>query len=341
MTSMQFGLMIRGQFPQEDDMTERFEQCMEMVRHANKLGFSCITKGSHYAGYPLQDIQQLPFLSRAMVEGPNLRLNAGIVLLSLHKPIDIAEQLASIDVMSGGRLIFGAALGYREVEFKAFGSTQKERVQRFEENLIAIKRLWTENNVNMKGLHFELMDASTSIKPVQKPNPPIWIGANADPAIRRAAKVGDCWYVNPHNRIDTIIEQTETYKRALDEYNKPFPEEFPIRREIFVAKTREEALRLCVPYLATKYKVYHEWGQDKAMPEGDNDLSLEFDELARDRFLIGSPDEVAEQVIRLHRETGVNHIIGSMQWPGMDHRVTMDSMQMLSEEVFPRVRQGI
>jgi len=341
MTSMQFGLMIRGQFPQEDDMTERFEQCMEMVRHANKLGFSCITKGSHYAGYPLQDIQQLPFLSRAMVEGPNLRLNAGIVLLSLHKPIDIAEQLASIDVMSGGRLIFGAALGYREVEFKAFGSTQKERVQRFEENLIAIKRLWTENNVNMKGLHFELMDASTSIKPVQKPNPPIWIGANADPAIRRAAKVGDCWYVNPHNRIDTIIEQTETYKRALDEYNKPFPEEFPIRREIFVAKTREEALRLCAPYLATKYKVYHEWGQDKAMPEGDNDLSLEFDELARDRFLIGSPDEVAEQVIRLHRETGVNHIIGSMQWPGMDHRVTMDSMQMLSEEVFPRVRQGI
>ena len=341
MTSMQFGLMIRGQFPQEDDMTERFEQCMEMVRHANKLGFSCITKGSHYAGYPLQDIQQLPFLSRAMVEGPNLRLNAGIVLLSLHKPIDIAEQLASIDVMSGGRLIFGAALGYREVEFKAFGSTQKERVQRFEENLIAIKRLWTENNVNMKGLHFELMDASTSIKPVQKPNPPIWIGANADTAIRRAAKVGDCWYVNPHNRIDTIIEQTETYKRALDEYNKPFPEEFPIRREIFVAKTREEALRLCAPYLATKYKVYHEWGQDKAMPEGDNDLSLEFDELARDRFLIGSPDEVAEQVIRLHRETGVNHIIGSMQWPGMDHRVTMDSMQMLSEEVFPRVRQGI
>lgn len=341
MTSMQFGLMIRGQFPQEDNMTERFEQCMEMVRHADKLGFSCITKGSHYAGYPLQDIQQLPFLSRAMAEGPNLRLNAGIVLLSLHKPMDIAEQLASIDVMSGGRLIFGAALGYREVEFKAFGSTQKERVQRFEENLIAIKRLWTENNVNMKGSHFELMDASTSIKPVQKPNPPIWIGANADPAIRRAAKVGDCWYVNPHNRIDTIIEQTEVYKRALDEYNKPFPEEFPIRREMFVAKTREEALRLCAPYLATKYKVYHEWGQDKAMPEGDNDLSLDFDELARDRFLIGSPDEVAEQVIHLHRETGVNHIIGSMQWPGMDHRVTMDSMQMLSEEVFPRVRQGI
>ena len=71
MTTIQFGLMIRGQFPQEDDMQVRFLECMEMVRHADRLGFSCITKGSHYAGYPLQDIQQLPFLARAMVEGPN------------------------------------------------------------------------------------------------------------------------------------------------------------------------------------------------------------------------------------------------------------------------------
>lgn len=341
MTTIQFGLMIRGQFPQEDNMTERFEQCMEQVRHADRLGFSCITKGSHYAGYPLQDIQQLPFLARAMAEGPNLRLNAGLVLLSLHKPMDIAEQLASIDVMSGGRLIFGCGLGYREVEFRGFGTTQRDRVKRFEENLVAIKRLWSENDVEMEGSHFELMKASTSIKPAQKPHPPIWIGANADPAIRRAAKIGDCWYVNPHNRIDTIVEQTELYRRALDEYDRPFPEEFPIRREVFVARTREEALKLCAPYLATKYKVYDSWGQGKAMPEGDNDLSLEFDDLARDRFLIGSPDEVAEQVIALHKATGVNHIIASMQWPGMDHRVSMDSMQLLSEEVFPRVNQGV
>ena len=341
MTTIQFGLMIRGQFPQEDDMQQRFAECMEMVRHADRLGFACITKGSHYAGYPLQDIQQLPFLTRAMVEGPNLRLNAGIILLSLHKPLDLAEQLASIDVMSGGRLIFGAALGYREVEFLGFGTTQRDRVQRFEENLAAIKRLWGENDVNMVGSHFQLKDASTSIKPVQKPHPPIWIGANADPAIRRAAKVGDCWYVNPHNRIGTILKQTEIYKRALDEYDRPFPEEFPIRREVFVAKNREEALRLCAPYLATKYKVYHQWGQDKVMPEGDNDLSLEFDDLAHDRFLIGSPDEVADECIRLHRETGVNHIIASMQWPGMDYRITMDAMQLLSEEVFPKVNQAV
>ena len=341
MPSMQFGLMLRGQFPQGDDMTVRFGELMEQARLAEKLGFSCITKGSHYAGYPLQDIQQLPFLARVAAEAPNLRLNAGLVLLALHKPLDIAEQLASIDVISGGKLIFGVGLGYREVEFKAFGTRQKDRVKRFEENLKAVKRLWTEDRVTMTGSHFELDDAAASLKPAQKPHPPIWIGANADPAIRRAARLGDCWYINPHNRVDTIARQVDLYKRALDEYGKPFPAEFPIRREVFVAETRAQALRLCTESLAIKYKVYDEWGQGTAMPEDDNDLSLEFEDLARDRFLIGSPDEVTEQVLALHKRTGANHIVASMQWPGTPLQASMDSMQMLAEEVFPRVQQGL
>ncbi|MEE9255845.1 MAG: LLM class flavin-dependent oxidoreductase, partial [bacterium] len=304
---MQFGLMLRGQFEQGEDMHARFGELMEQVRVANELGFASITKGSHYSAYPLQDFQQLPFLSRAAAEAPNLRLNAGIVLLSLHKPLDIAEQLASIDVMSGGRVIFGAGLGYREVEFRAFGSTQKERVKRFEENLEAIKRLWTEEKVDMKASHFELMGASCPMKPIQKPHPPIWIGANSDPGIRRAARLGDCWYINPHNRLDTTERQVEVYRRALDDLGKPFPAELPMRREVFVAESREEALRLCKPYLEIKYKTYHEWGQDKAMPEGDDDLGLDFEDLIRDRFLLGSPEEVAEQILFLGRKLGVNH----------------------------------
>jgi alkanesulfonate monooxygenase SsuD/methylene tetrahydromethanopterin reductase-like flavin-dependent oxidoreductase (luciferase family) len=338
---MEFGLMLRGQFEQGEDMHARFGELMEQVRVANELGFASITKGSHYSAYPLQDFQQLPFLSRAAAEAPNLRLNAGIVLLSLHKPLDIAEQLASIDVMSGGRVIFGAGLGYREVEFRAFGSTQKERVKRFEENLEAIKRLWTEEKVDMKASHFELMGASCPMKPIQKPHPPIWIGANSDPGIRRAALLGDCWYINPHNRLDTTVRQVEVYRRALDDLGKPFPAELPMRREVFVAASREEALRICKPYLEIKYKTYHEWGQDKAMPEGDDNLGLDFDNLIRDRFLLGSPEEVAEQILFLGQKLGVNHFIMSVQWPGMPQSLVLDTLGMLAEEVFPKVRQGL
>ena len=340
MADVQFGLMMRGQFPMEDDIQQRFRELMEQARLADRLGYASITNGMHYSSAPFQDFQQLPFLARVMAEAPNCRLNFGIILLSLHKPLDVAENLATVDVMSGGKVIFGAALGYREVEFLAFGTSQKERVQRFEENIIAIKRLWTEDVVDMKGSHFELKGASAATKPVQKPHPPIWIGANADVAIERAARMGDCWYVNPHNRIGTIIRQTDVYKKALDECGKPFPKEFPGRRELFVASSREEAMRLCKPFLAAKYKAYHEWGQDKAMPEGDNDLGQDFDELVRDRFLVGSPDEVAEQILQLNKETGLNHLILSMQWPGMPQSMVLDTITMVAEEVFPRVRNG-
>jgi alkanesulfonate monooxygenase SsuD/methylene tetrahydromethanopterin reductase-like flavin-dependent oxidoreductase (luciferase family) len=340
MAEIQFGLMMRAQFPPGDDMQARFAELVEQARLANRLGYASITKGMHYSAAPWRDLQQFPFLSRIMAEAPSMRLNFGLVLLSLHKPLDIAEQIATVDVMSGGRVILGVALGYRDVEYLAFGTTQKERVRRFEENLEAIKRLWTEDTVDMVGSHFTLAGASVGTKPIQKPHPPIWIGANADPAIRRAARLGDCWYVNPHNRIDTIVRQVEVYKRALDEYGKPFPREFPARREVFVARSREEAIRVCAPYLGAKYAAYQQWGQNEAMPAGDNDLGVEFDELLRDRFLLGSPDEVADAILRLHRATGINHLIMSVQWPGMPQNLVLDELHMLAEEVFPRVRRG-
>jgi alkanesulfonate monooxygenase SsuD/methylene tetrahydromethanopterin reductase-like flavin-dependent oxidoreductase (luciferase family) len=338
---IQFGLMIRGQFPQGEDMTLRFGELMEQARLADRLGYASITKGSHFATSPLQDLQQIPFLSRVMVEAPHARLNAGVVLLALHKPLDLAEQLATVDVMSGGRLIFGAALGYRDVEFKAFGTTRGDRVRRFEEGLEAVRRLWTEETVSMRGSHFELDGAALSVRPVQAPHPPIWIGANAEPAIRRAARLGDCWYVNPHNRIATIERQVVFYRRCLDACGKPFPAEFPGRREVFVARTRDEAIRLCQPYLSVKYRVYHEWGQDRAMPAGDNDLGQGFDELVRARFCLGSADEVAAQLIDFHRRTGINHVIVSVQWPGMPQSLVLETLEALAAEVFPRVRRGV
>ena len=340
MSQIQFGLMIRGQFPQADDLVTRFDEICAQARLADRLGFACITKGSHYAGAPLQDLQQIPFLARIAAEAPNCRLNAGIVLLSLHKPLDIAEQIATLDVMSNGKVIFGCALGYREVEFRAFGTTQRERVPRLEENLEAIKRLWSEDSVSMKGSHFELVDASIGIRPVQRPNPPIWMGANGDPAIKRAARLANTWYIPPHNCVDTIQRQLEVYKRELEKCNRPFPSELPMRREIFVAPTRAEALRLCGPALALKYKTYDQWGQSEALADGDT-LAKELEDLIDGRFIIGAPNEVADELIALCQATGVNHIVLSIHWPGMEIAAANDAIQCFAEEVMPKVREGI
>ena len=136
MSDLTFGLFVRGQYQAGDDMRKRFEEVKAQVRLADQLGFSDLLTGMHYAAAPLQQYQPVPLLARLLAETERMRIITGIILLSLHKPLDIAEQLATLDVMSGGRLVFGAGLGYRDVEFKAFGTTAHERVQRLEENLL-------------------------------------------------------------------------------------------------------------------------------------------------------------------------------------------------------------
>jgi alkanesulfonate monooxygenase SsuD/methylene tetrahydromethanopterin reductase-like flavin-dependent oxidoreductase (luciferase family) len=334
---MELSLIVRGQHNAGDDMTARLRDDLQLARRAEELGYNAVVKGSHYSAHPLQSLQQIPFLAQAAVLAPRLRLVCGLVLLPLHKPLDIAEQLATLDIMCGGKLVFGCGIGYRDVEFKAFGLTRMDAAKRFEECLLAVKRLWTEDFVSMIGSHFVLDHANCTVKPLQKPLPPIWIGANADIAIRRAAKLGDCWYINPHSTLTTLTRQMDLYKRALDECGKPFPAELPMRREVFVARTREEAIRLARPSLEVKYRTYREWGQDKVMPAGD-DFDHGFDELLEDRFLIGSPMEVAERLIDLQHRFGVNHLVASVHWPGMPNSLALEQMQILAEEVMPAVR---
>jgi alkanesulfonate monooxygenase SsuD/methylene tetrahydromethanopterin reductase-like flavin-dependent oxidoreductase (luciferase family) len=337
--SFQFGLVVRGQAEEGENIVRRFHETLAFVRLADRLGFDSITKTAHYSAHPFQMLQLVPMLARFAAEAPRLRLNAGVLLLPLLSPLHVAEEFATLDVITTGKIILGVGLGYRDVEFKAFGVPRAQRARRFEANLIAIKRLWTEATVRMQTPYFELDDASCAPQPLQKPHPPIWVGANADPAIQRAARLGDCWYIGPAIAMPALERQMDLYKRALDAAGKPFPTELPMRREVFVAKTRSEAIRLCAPYLGAKYAAYHAWRQD--MPDDDRGLGQAFDDLIGDRFLIGSPDDVAEQMLALRRRLGVNHLVMSTEWAGMPESLATETIEMLAEEVFPRVRQGL
>ena len=335
----QFGLVVRGQAEAGEDMSRRFQETLAYVRLASRLGYDSITKTAHYSSHPFQMLQLVPMLARMAAEAPGIRLNAGVLILPLMSPLHVAEEFSTLDVITGGKIILGVGLGYRDVEFKAFGVPRAQRARRFEANLTAIKRLWTEEKVSMKTPYFELDEASCLPKPLQRPHPPIWIGANADAAVERAARMGDCWYIGPAIEISALERQMDLYRRALDGAGKPFPTELPMRREVFVAKTKEEAIRLCAPYLGAKYAAYHAWGQE--MPDGDKGIGQGFLDLIEDRFLIGSPDEVAEQIIAINRRLGVNHLVMSTEWAGMPESLAAETMEMIAKDVFPRVQQGL
>src|SRR5919202_163333 len=112
-----------------------------------------------------------------------------------------------------------------------------------------------------------------------------------------------------------------------------------MRREVFIAPTRAEAIRRAQPYLEEKYKAYRSWGQDRVMPEGD-DFDHAFGELLQDRFLLGSSSEVADQLNRLNQRLGVNHIVASVHWPGMPNSLALEQLHRLAEEVRPLLRSG-
>ncbi len=339
--SFQFGVMQRGVFEWEDDMVARFDELMEQARALEALGYDSLTTGSHFSTKPHREFTQIPYLCRVMAECPSLRLNAGIVLLALHQPLEVAEYFATMDVMSKGKMIFGVALGYRPVEFNGFGVPEGKGLSRFLENLQAVKRLWTEETVTMKGSHFSLEEASISVPFVQDPHPPIWMGANVDAAVKRAARIADCWYLNPHQKLPTLKRQMGLYREELDRLGKPFPTEVPIRREVFCGRTHEEATKIAGPYLKAMYDAYQDWGQDKKMAADDNDISMAYEELAKDRFIVGDPNTVAEEMLRYHEELGINHIIMSCQGVGMPQTQVLETFDLLAKEVFPKVRAAL
>src|SRR5262249_7964103 len=284
---------------------------------------------------PFQMLQQLPVLGRMAAEAGSMRIGTNIFLLPIHHPVYVAEQVATLDVIAGGRFIFGCGLGYRPEEFDAFGVEMKRRVSRFLEVLEVSRRLWTEPEVTHEGRHFRLHKASLTLQCVQRPHPPAWIPARGDPAVERAATHGDAWLINPHASLSTLERQMALYRRALAAAGRPFPDDAPILKEFRMAGSRRAALDESTPYLVPKYRAYADWGLDKPMPQGES-LSVPMDEPARDRFILGAPDECRADIERHARLLGVNHFIFRVQWPGMPQEEAMKQIERLGREIVAR-----
>ena len=314
---MKIGLFITNQQHLETDMVSALDDQYAMVRTARDHGWDSLFSGQHYLNEGNnKQLQLVPFLARMQAEAGEMTLGLGILLINLHNPVYVAETVATMDVICRGNFVFGVGLGYRQVEFDAFRVPKGQRVARFEECLELVQRLWT----------------------AQRPYPPIWFAANNDNAVRRAARLGDTWFINPHATTETNKRQIALYREELDKHNKPFPQELPIAKEIFCAKDRKTAIEMAGPYLAAKYKDYSKWGQDKAMP-GDESLDQPLEKLLQDRFVLGSPEECYEQLRPNWEELGANHLIFRTHWAGMPLSSALHSMRLISRELIPELRK--
>lgn len=337
---MKVGLFLTNQQHLDADMVSKLDDQIVMLHHARDRGWDSVMTGQHYLNEGNNQMLQIaPFLARLAAEAGDMQVGLGILLLNLHNPVYTAETVASLDIICRGNFIFGVGLGYRDVEFDAFGVRKGERVKKFETYLDLVQRLWTEECVSFDSPECTLDNVRMNIRPVQKPRPPIWIAANNDPAIKCAARLGDSWFINPHATIDTIRRQMGVYNAELTAVGKPFPAELPIVKEVYCAKDRATALEMAGRYLEGKYKDYAKWGQDKVMPDKDEDFTQSFDKLAEGRFILGSPEECYEQLKPYWEEFGVNHLLIRTNWIGMPLYNSLASMRLISDELLPELRK--
>jgi alkanesulfonate monooxygenase SsuD/methylene tetrahydromethanopterin reductase-like flavin-dependent oxidoreductase (luciferase family) len=334
---MDVGIFLGTQHPGDVDMRQQFENHLVQTRAIRDAGFDALWLAQHYLTYPDQFFQTTPMLARLAAETGDMKIGTNIFVLPLHNIVDIAEQYATMDIISGGRLIFGVALGYRDIEYQTFGIEKKTRGRLFTEQIDALRTLWEEDEASFEGDFIKFEKLSIRPRPLQKPRPPIWVGAAANPAIKRAALKGEAWIATSVTTFSAIKEQVDYYRQVRKEAGLPKEGCFTKCVELYVAETREKAMDEGAPYMANKYKAYYSWGMGKNVPgESGEDLPLE--DLVKDRFVVGSPEDCIRECQAHRDELGCDHLLVRMNFPGMPHENFMKAIKLFGEEVLPHIR---
>lgn len=337
---MRFGLTLTLSEKYESgmDLTKTLRQATYLVRMAREYGFDGVVLSQHYLTYPHQSAATMPTLSMLSAEAEGMLMGPMILLLPLLSPVQVAEEMATFDAMTGGRSVLGVGLGYREQEFAAFGIDPRERVGRLVESLELIKKLWTEEEVEFSGKYYHIPRVRPTAKPVQKPHPPIWVAANVDAAVQRLGRLGYTWIINPHSPISDIAPQVEMYKAVLKEHGHSVPTILPMRRDAYLGEDSKKAWSEAGPVLGWRYDVYQQWGQDKMLADGDS-FAQPFKELASDRFIIGTAEECVETCQRYEEEMGINYLIVRLNYVGMTFEDKIRQIRLFGEGVIPHFQK--
>ncbi|MEA2658025.1 MAG: hypothetical protein QOF64_610 [Candidatus Binatota bacterium] len=329
---MRFGIEF-GSYPADLDPTEVCAQVTERAQVAYDNNFEGLFVAQHFLTGPEAAIlQSLPLLSYLAGRVPGMYVGTSIFLLPLHHPVMVAEYFSTLDNLSGGKLLFGVGQGYRDSEFNSFGIDKRERRGRLVEGLQVIRKLWTEDAVTFHGDFFHLDKVTCLPKRRQRPCPPILMGADTLKTVARVPAVADHWIASRRHSKTFLREALPPYKAALDKQGRPFKGLF-IFRDLCIADTTREAEERIKEGYERRYQRYQQWGQ----PGERYDLA--FEELKRDRLILGSPAEVVEQVMSYHEEFGTEFMWFMVDWPGMDPRFTLETIQRFGAEVIPQIKR--
>src|SRR5437016_10259941 len=293
------------------------EEQFAIARRVDALGFDSIFTGDHVSFHnPLYE--SLTLLASYAGITSRVKLGVGVYLLALRHPTIAAKITSTLDVLSGGRLIFGVGVGGENPkEFEACGIPHNERGARVSEAIDVVRTLWRDTPATFKGRFTNFEGVSIDPKPVQKPGPPIWIGGRSDAALARAGRQGDGWV--------SYVVQPERYAQSLDQ----------IRSAAAAAGRKLEGFAAAHLAFVTVGRDYESakavWAEALTKRYAQN-----FEPLARKYGILGPPEQRAEAIERF-RVAGCNYVILNPIGPATQER---EQVERLAADVVPRLARG-
>jgi alkanesulfonate monooxygenase SsuD/methylene tetrahydromethanopterin reductase-like flavin-dependent oxidoreductase (luciferase family) len=318
-----------------------YKEFLEETLYGEALGFDSVWLEEHHSVRNHYWPSPLMGLAGVATRTEHILLGTDILVLPFYHPVRVAEDGAMLDILSSGRFIFGAAIGYKPDEFALYQVPLEKRGERFEEAVALIKQLWTQEEVNFIGKYYQVQGLKIEPRPVTQPHPPIWLGGWGNLSLTRAAHLGDAWVPGPTANLEKLLDAQCYYEERLKEIGiKLTSRARPLTREVVIADTDEHAHDMAEKHLLINYRDEYGGGKWQHPLIGKEDPSpvSKLESISQNRFLIGSPKTVIQEIQRFKDSFQVDHLICRLYFAGIPHSFIMQELKLLADEVIPVFR---
>ena len=309
---MKFGL-FGGAVAKRGENTadsQGYDDFINLVLEAEDLGYNSIFLVEHHFTGGGQVSASLNLLTYIAAKTSRIRLGTAVTVLPWHNPVLIAEQTATLDLLSGGRLDFGVGKGYRDIEYKGFCIPRDEALERYQESVEVIKKSWnSEERFDHNGKYWQFDDIMVEPYTIQKPHPPLWTAAGTDESIARVAESGMNVLFDHFASFERTEERINVWREACAATGRDFdPMQIGLARGLTITlseKDLEAALHQRDERVSKMFAKFGALpGLEKRQPESYSDPALDMEAAA----LIGSPDKIIER-LKVLEDMGFKHIL--------------------------------
>jgi probable F420-dependent oxidoreductase len=318
-----------------------YREVLEMACLAETLGFDSAWVSEHHGAGDGYLPSLLPMLSAIAAVTSRIQLGTGVMLAPFHDPLRLAEDAAFVDQLSGGRLMLGLGLGWREEEFRMWGQDPRERLPRTTETVEILRRAWTGERFSFSGRHFSYDDIQVTPRPFGERGVPIYIGGMSDPAIRRAGRIGD-GYIRTRSDADTWPAAVATAERGAREAGKDAAAlRYAQLQNAFAWDDAESGWEVISGGAAHHLGVYAGWAAGSDTPGHGFSLGDLPEEVLRHMNPTGTPAEIAHllrNMIEPFRDRREFHLIVRLHYPGMGFDVASRAIELFGEQVLPSLK---